>query len=86
MSTTIKQLEQRIKALEEWQMEKEHERHTYQVGHNIAAALLAKGGKFDLRLVAKLQALLGVKLVEVAAKAPKAVKKGLNVKSKKNTR
>ena len=79
---TLKELEKRVAALEAWQVDKEHHRHTYAIGHRIAEALLDKGEKFDLGLVAKLQALLGIKLVDISAEAPESVKRGLNVKTK----
>ena len=77
---TLKELERRVKTLEAWQVDKEHQRHTYAMGHRIAEALLAKGDKFDLRLLAKFQAILGVQLVDISAEAPESVKRGLNVK------
>lgn len=77
---TLKELERRVKTLEAWQVAKEHQGHTYAIGHRIAEALLAKGDKFDLRLLAKLQAILGIQLVDISAEAPESVKRGLNVK------
>ena len=79
---TLKELERRVKALEAWQVDKEYQRHTYGIGHRISEALLAKGDKFDLRLLAKFQALLGIKLVDISAEAPESVKRALNVKIK----
>lgn len=83
---TLASLERRIQQLEAAHVNREHERHTYAMAHAIAKALLAKGDKFDLRLVAKFQALLGIKLVDIAATAPNAVRKGLKVKGEKRTR
>ena len=79
---TLKELEKRVKALEAWQVDKEHQRHTYAIGHRIAEALLAKGDQFDLQLIAKLESLLGIKLVDISGEAPESVKRGLNVKIK----
>lgn len=80
--TTLKELEKRVKALEAWQVDKEHQRHTYAIGHRIAEALLAKGDQFDLQLIAKFESLLGIKLVDISGEAPESVKRGLNVKIK----
>ena len=79
---TLKELEKRVKALEAWQAENEHRRHTYAIGHRIAEALLAKGDEFDLRLLAKFQAILGVQLIDISAEAPESAKRGLSVKIK----
>lgn len=73
MST--KTLEARVKALEQYVLEMEHHRNTVAIAHRITTALLAKGNQFDLRLVAKLNILLGVDVMPLRKKATKAVHK-----------
>lgn len=75
MALDIEVLKQKLENLDRWRHKVMMEQMAYNMGQRIARALLDKGDKWDLGLIAKMETLLGVMLFEVTGETAPVEKK-----------